>query len=89
MCVEEIIKQDTGTASNSTNYEAYLANTMKSKETREHSNADTCATLNLKQNTDLQNLKYHYLQEDIQLRWECRHGKRKYVSEETLFYSVG
>lgn len=52
--MRETIKQDTGTASNSTNYEAYVANVVKSKVTRQHGNADTWATSNLKQNTDFQ-----------------------------------
>lgn len=53
----ETMKQDTGTASNSTNCEAYLANAVKSKAPRENGNADTCPTSNLKQDTDFQKVK--------------------------------
>lgn len=87
--VGETTKQDFGTASNPTNYEAHLTNTIKSKATWEQGKADTFATSNLKQDVDFPKVKHHYPKEHVQLEWETGHRKRKYVSEEALFHSVG
>lgn len=86
------MKQDFGTTSKSTNYEAHLTNTVTSKATRDQDNADKFATSNLKQDVDFPEVKYHYPKEDIQLVQETSHKKRKFVSEEAeeaLFHLVG
>ena len=56
------MKQDFGTTSKSTNYEAHLTNTATSKATRDQGNADTFATSNLKYDVDYPKVKHRTLE---------------------------